>query len=129
MQDMSLKLPKFLRDRIHSVARTQAKASRYILAAFIAGIIISVLELACTGQVYAPIIYQIRAGHESAIAMLALYNFAFIAPLLLIFYLSYKGMSTQSLIRFQERHSFMVKLLLGILFLVLAAVILLTSLS
>lgn len=129
MQDMSLKLPKFLRDRIHSVARTQAKATRYIMAAFIAGIIISVLELACTGQVYAPIIYQIRAGHESAIAMLALYNFAFIAPLLLIFFLSYKGMSTQSLIRFQERHSFMVKLLLGILFLVLAAVILLTSLS
>lgn len=129
MEDMSLKLPKFLRDRIHSVARTQAKASRYILAAFIAGIIISVLELACTGQVYAPIIYQIRTGHESAIAMLALYNFAFIAPLLLIFYLSYKGMSTQSLIRFQERHSFMVKLLLGLLFLALAAVILLTSLS
>ncbi len=129
MEDMSLKLPKFLRDRIHSVARTQAKATRYIMAAFIAGIIISVLELACTGQVYAPIIYQIRAGHESAIAMLALYNLAFIAPLLLIFYLSYKGMSTQSLIRFQEKHSFMVKLLLGILFLVLAAVILLTSLS
>lgn len=129
MEDMSLKLPKFLRDRIHSVARTQARASRYILAAFIAGIIISVLELACTGQVYAPIIYQIRAGHESAIAMLALYNMAFIAPLLLIFYLSYKGMSTQSLIRFQERHSFMVKLLLGLLFLVLAGVIILTSMS
>lgn len=93
------------------------------MAAFAAGIVISALELACTGQVYAPIIYQIRQGSSSAVGMLALYNLAFILPLLLIFFLAYRGMKAEALIRYQQKHAFLVKMLLGVLFLCLAAII------
>lgn len=123
LADMSLALPAFLKKRIRQTAREQSKSSRFIVAAFVAGIIISALELACTGQVYAPIIYQIRQGSASAVGMLALYNLAFILPLLFIFILAYRGMKAEALIRYQQKHAFLVKMLLGILFLCLAAII------
>ena len=123
LADMSLTLPDFLKKRIRRTAREQSKSARFIVAAFAAGIVISALELACTGQVYAPIIYQIRQGSSSAVGMLALYNLAFILPLLLIFFLAYRGMKAESLIRYQQKHAFLVKMLLGVLFLCLAAII------
>lgn len=123
LSDMSLALPEFLKKRIRQTTRVQSKSTRFILAAFVAGIIISLLELACTGQVYAPIIYQISRGSSSAVAMLALYNLAFILPLLLIFFLAYRGMKAEALIRYQQKHAVLVKLLLGVLFLGLAAII------
>ena len=123
LADMSLTLPDFLKKRIRRTAREQSKSARFIVAAFVAGIVISALELACTGQVYAPIIYQIRQGSSSAVGMLALYNLAFILPLLLIFFLAYRGMKAESLIRYQQKHAFLVKMLLGVLFLCLAAII------
>ncbi|MCD8062234.1 MAG: hypothetical protein LUE13_07865 [Akkermansiaceae bacterium] len=123
LADMSLTLPDFLKKRIRRTAREQSKSARFIVAAFAAGIVISALELACTGQVYAPIIYQIRQGSSSAVGMLALYNLAFILPLLLIFFLAYRGMKAESLIRYQQEHAFLVKMLLGFLFLCLTAII------
>lgn len=123
LADMSLALPDFLKKRIRRTAREQSKSTRFIVAAFAAGIVISALELACTGQVYAPIIYQIRQGSSSAVGMLALYNLAFILPLLLIFFLAYRGMKAEALIRYQQKHAFLVKMLLGVLFLFLAAII------
>lgn len=123
LADMSLALPEFLKKRIRRTARERSRSAHFMVAAFAAGIIISALELACTGQVYAPIIYQIRQGSSSAVVMLALYNLAFILPLLFIFFLAYRGMKAETLIHYQQRHAFWVKMLLGILFLFLATVI------
>lgn len=123
LADMSLTLPEFLKKRIRQTTREQSKSTRFILAAFVAGIIISALELACTGQVYAPIIYQISQGSASAVGMLALYNLAFILPLLLVFILAWRGMKAEALIRYQQNHAVLVKSLLGLLFLALAAII------
>ena len=124
MDDMTLQLPGFLKNRIRGVIRTGARARRFVIAAFLAGIIISFLELACTGQVYAPIVYQIQQGKADAVAMLVLYNLAFILPLIVIFLLAYGGLRSETLLAFQERHAFVVKIALGVLFLVLAAFIL-----
>ncbi len=125
MDEMTLQLPGFLKDRIRGVIRTGARARRFVIAAFLAGIAISFLELACTGQVYAPIVYQIQQGELDAVAMLVLYNLAFIAPLIAIFLLAYGGLRSESLIAFQKQHTFAVKIALGLLFLLLAAFILL----
>lgn len=124
LSDMSLTLPSFLKEKIRAVTRQQSKSRNYIIAAALSGIVISALELACTGQVYAPIIYQIKQGNLPAVGMLAIYNLAFILPLLLIFLLTYKGLKTESLIRFQKKHTFLIKFMLGILFVLLAAIIL-----
>ena len=83
--DMSLQMPQFLKDRVRSVVRTGARSSRFVIAAFAVGVAITFLELACTGQVYAPIVYAIRQGRASAVGYLLLYNLAFIAPLVIIF--------------------------------------------
>ena len=124
LDEMTLTLPAFLKDRIRGVIRTGAKARRFVIAAFLAGIVISFLELACTGQVYAPIIYSIQQGRLDAVAWLLAYNLAFIIPLIVIFALAFTGMSNKTLIDFQTRHTFSVKIALGLVFLALAAVIL-----
>lgn len=124
LDEMTLQLPAFLKTRIRGVIRSGAKARNFVIAAFISGLLISLLELACTGQVYAPIIYQIQQGRLDAIAWLVTYNLAFVAPLIVIFLLAYGGLRSETLIGFQKRHTTSVKLALGLLFVVLAGVIL-----
>ncbi len=124
IDEMTLQLPGFLKSRIRGVIRTGARARRFVIAAFLAGIAISFLELACTGQIYVPIIYQIQKGHLDAVAWLVLYNLAFILPLVVIFLLAWAGLRSESLIDFQKRHTTAVKIGLGLVFLALAALIL-----
>jgi cytochrome c biogenesis protein CcdA len=125
--EMTLQLPGVLKDRIRSVIRSGARARRFVIAAFISGLVISLLELACTGQVYAPIIYQIQKGRLDAVLWLVIYNLAFITPLVVIFLLAYGGLRSETLVNFQKRHTFAVKLALALLFLALALFILLGS--
>ncbi len=127
LDEMTLQLPGFLKDRIRGVIRTGAKARRFVAAAFLAGFVISFLELACTGQVYAPIIYSIQQGRMDAVAWLFAYNLAFILPLVAIFILAFTGMSNKKLIEFQTKHTFAVKMALGLVFIALGAVILFGS--
>ncbi|WP_050030137.1 cytochrome C biogenesis protein CcdA [Verrucomicrobium sp. BvORR034] len=125
LQDMSLQLPGFLKERIRGVIRTGTRVNRFVIAAFGAGAVISVLELACTGQVYLPtIVYAMKSGASNATGFLLLYNLAFIVPLATVFGLAWGGLRSDALIRFQHRHTAKVKyalaLLFGVLFVVLA---------
>lgn len=123
LDEMTLKLPRFLGDRIRTTIREGAKARAFVTAAFVTGIVVSFIELACTGQVYAPIIYKIRQGDAGAIGMLTAYNVAFILPLVALFVATWFGMKNETMLAFQKRHTFAVKLALAALFLGLAALI------
>lgn len=127
LDEMTLQLPSLLKDRIRNVIRSGARARNFVIAAFFSGLIISLLELACTGQVYAPIIYQIQKGRLDAVLWLVIYNLAFITPLIVIFLLAYGGLRSEKLITFQKNHTFAVKLGLALLFLSLAFFILFGS--
>ncbi len=127
LEDMTLQLPSFLKKKIRSVIRENSKSSLYVFAAFGSGVAISVLELACTGQVYAPIIYKINEGSQNAITMLVIYNLAFVLPLIIIFGLAMGGMKSNALINFQKNHTAKIKLLTAILFFALAAVLLFST--
>jgi cytochrome c biogenesis protein CcdA/HEAT repeat protein/glutaredoxin len=127
LDEMTLQLPGLLKDRIRGVIRSGARARRFVIAAFVSGLVISLLELACTGQVYAPIIYQIQKGRLDAVLWLVIYNLAFITPLVVIFLLAYGGLRSEALIAFQKKHTFAVKIGLALLFLGLALVILFGS--
>ena len=123
--EMTLQLPSGLKTRIRGVIRTGSKATHFVIAAFIVGIFISLLELACTGQVYLPTIqYMLNAGHGSAVRHLLVYNVAFIIPLLVVFLLAFLGLRSEALIAFQQRRTALVKALTGLLFLALAAFLL-----
>ena len=121
MGEMSLQLPGPLKERIHGVIRGTARHRQFVVFAFAVGALISLLELACTGQVYAPtILYMLQAGEQAAAGYLLLYNIAFILPLVAVFGCAIGGMSSHRLIGFLQQHAALVKFATALLFLVLA---------
>ncbi len=130
MTDMTLQLPEFLKKRIHSTIRTGAKNSKFIIAAFIVGCIVSFLELACTGQVYAPMIgymWQTGSDYSGTLFYLTLYNLMFILPLIVIFTAVYFGLTNNALINIFKKNAATVKFATALLFLALLISLLYTS--
>lgn len=122
----TLRLPRFMRDKIHEVVRKKVGVKKYTLGAFGAGFLISLLEFSCTGQVYLPTVVfvtKIPALRMKALFYLTLYNVCFILPLLLVFFLAYRGMSAQRLFLLMRRRSKTVKLLTAVVFFCLAGLL------
>jgi cytochrome c biogenesis protein CcdA len=120
--DMLLKLPEPLRKRINTTIRKGRKARSYVLGAFFAGVMISFLELACTGQVYLPTIIFVSSIPElrlRAIAFLVIYNLLFVLPLVVIFVLVYFGTTSKDLTRFLREKAALVKLGMTVVFIAL----------
>jgi cytochrome c biogenesis protein CcdA len=118
-EDMELKLSDSLRKRINTVIRSRLKMRHLVGGAFLIGVSVSLLELACTGQVYLPVImYVVNSGVHRSEAMLLLmaYNLAFIVPLLFIFLLFLLGVGEKSFSSWLGRHAAWIKLATGILF-------------
>ncbi len=126
LADMRLNLPEGLRNRIHARIRTSRNA--FGGAAFVSGVVISLLELACTGQVYLPTISFVVSVPEmraSAILYLLLYNILFVTPLLVVLVLAAYGINTK---RFQQlfmRHAATAKISMALLFMALGTLLLL----
>lgn len=121
--EITLQLPRFLKLGIHKVIREQTRIKYFVILAFITGIIISILELFCTGQVYLPTIMYILGipGLKvKALFYLILYALMFIVPLAVIFLLVYFGMTSKGLETFGRRHASTVKFLMALLFLFFA---------
>jgi cytochrome c biogenesis protein CcdA/thiol-disulfide isomerase/thioredoxin len=116
---MTLRLPDRLRKWINATIRRSMKASTFIIAAFAAGVVVSFIELACTGQVYVPIILGLSApGYRSqALVALIVYCLAFIVPLIVVFVVSYMGTSSRTLGVLLNRHTATIKLITAVLFL------------
>lgn len=131
MADMTLQLPGLLKTGIHTVIRKASRQRHFVVAAFVMGGVISLLELACTGQMYGPTIaYIVRTQGPltGAFPLLLLYNAAFVLPLVVIFVLTCHGLRTETLIRILQRHAALVKFLTALLFLVLMSVLLRSAL-
>jgi len=123
MGAMSLNLPHALRMRINAVIRDGRSSRTFVLGAFFTGIVVSFLELACTGQVYLPTIIFMVSRPEMqarAAAFLVLYNLLFILPLVVVFVLAFYGTGSKQLTSFLERHTATVKLGMALLFASLA---------
>lgn len=121
-EEMRLKLPLSLRRWINRVIREGAGLRAFVPVSFVTGVAISLIELACTGQVYLPTIIfvlgvpglQARAG-----LYLVLYNLIFILPLVVVFLLAYFGTTSQQLGQFISRRAATVKLATAGLFVLL----------
>ena len=124
LAEMTLQLPAALKQRIHELIRHSVRQAHFILVAFVLGVAISFLELACTGQVYLPTItYMIQQGETRAVWNLLAYNLAFILPLGIVFALSYSGLRSETLQVLLKRRAAWVKFGTALLFLVLAVFI------
>ena len=95
----------------------------FVPVTFVTGEVISVIELACTGQVYLPTILFVLGMPEvqmQAGMYLVLYNLMFILPLVAVFLLAYFGTSSQQLGLFIHRRAATIKLATAGLFVLLA---------
>ena len=121
--DMTLKLPLSLRRQINKVIRESAQVRAFVVMAFVTGFIVSLLELACTGQVYLPTIVYVMSQPDlaaQAFLYLLLYCLMFILPLVVVFALSYFGTSSEQLGQFINRRTSTIKFITGLLFVALA---------
>ncbi|NIM24473.1 MAG: hypothetical protein GTO55_09455 [Armatimonadetes bacterium] len=92
------------------------------MAAFAAGLIVSILELACTGQVYLPTITFVTSQEglrSRGLFFLGLYNLMFILPLVASFLLAYGGTTSDRLARISKENIATVKLGTAVFFIAL----------
>ncbi len=118
VKEITLQLPKALKQRIHKVIREQTRTSSVIIGALVIGFAISALELVCTGQVYLPTItfvMGVEGMRVNALSYLILYNLMFITPLLIVFGFVYWGTTSMQLGGVLQRHLMPVKLGTGVM--------------
>ncbi|MBN1660455.1 MAG: hypothetical protein JXA93_18800 [Anaerolineae bacterium] len=121
--EMTLKLPMSLRRQINKVIREGAQVQAFGAMAFVTGFVVSLIELACTGQVYLPtIVYVLSQPDLAAQAFLYLvfYCLMFVLPLVVVFVLAYFGTTSEQLGQFVNRHTALIKLATGVIFVGLA---------
>lgn len=129
---VSLKLPKSFLFKMLEIIERHAKVKYFVIFAFVTGIIISGLELVCTGQIYLPtIIYMLKtaADRNRAIVYLLLYSFMFIVPLLLVFALFFWGVRSEKIEIFGKRHYKTVKIFNTLIFFFFSVYMLAVALS
>ena len=126
VKDVTLQLPGFLKETIRDRIRKFARNKPAILtASFVLGVVIAGAELACTGQVYIPIVTMISEPslRVLAVSYLLLYNIAFVLPLVIVFLLATFGVTSDRMGLFFKRHIALVKMAFTLLFAVMAVMI------
>lgn len=124
---VALRLPERIRKRIHEIIR-RGLQSRYLLpGAFVTGMLVTVLESVCTGQIYVPtlalMVKESGAGGRW-VWYLLLYNAMFLLPLLLLFAAAWRGTTTRIFLDWSRKNAVYGKIAAGCLLLLLAALIL-----
>jgi len=123
--DPTLRLPEKLRLRINAAIRSGLGSRAFIAGVFGTGILVSVLELACTGQVYFPAISFMVQTDASVLGIgsLLLYNLAFIAPLLAVLALALAGIRQEAVRIYFQRHLAAAKIAQASIFALLAVLV------
>ena len=128
-----LQLPKILKKRINitigSRLREKKDSSLFSLAvtSFSVGFMVSLLEAACTGQLYLPtIIFVLKTNQMrlKAWSYLLLYNLMFILPLVVVFLLSLIGVGSDKFNSFLKKNLGLIKLIMALVFFALGGFIL-----
>jgi len=126
-KDAKLQLPSFLKNLIHSAIRKNVRLNNYILMAAVIGFIVSLLELACTGQIYLPTIMFISTIPDlkfNALFYLLFYNLMFVAPLVLVFSFTYLGTTSAQWAALTQKNFGKIKMTITLLFFGLAGLLL-----
>ena len=113
VSDMTLKLPKPLTKLSHSVVRGSLGPYAFLGFAFVAGLLISILELFCTGQIYLPTLmymWSTETLRARTFQLLVLYVAMFTLPIVAFTIVAYVGASSQHLAELTRRNTALVKL-------------------
>lgn len=124
---MDLQLSTAAKQRVHRVIRERIGSGGLIAGAFVTGLVTSVLEFACTGQVYLPTIAfvaKVAPLRWQAYGYLLLYNLMFEVPMIATFVIAFWGVSSRAIGDWARRSVSAVKLATALLFLGMSAVLL-----
>jgi cytochrome c biogenesis protein CcdA len=122
-QAVLLQLPCGIKRLVHRVARTQMRGHTAIWAGLACGAAVTALESVCTGQMYLPtlVLMSRESGGGRTWGLLLLYNLMFVMPLLVVFGLAALGVRSRRLSDWTRLHVVPAKILLALVFLLLAA--------
>ena len=123
--EITLQLSLSMKKRLHRVIRKNNGKNLLFGGVIITGFTVSIIELACTGQVYLPTIaYMIQTDSSTlGIRSLLTYNTGFVLPLIIVFGTVYAGLSSNILSELFTKRIHHAKLTLSGLFLFLAVTI------
>ncbi len=108
-------LPSFSKE---FVAQNVEKAS--IPAAFIVGIVVGVCSFGCTAGIYFSVLGFVVTEPSLGLVLLALYNFLFVLPLIVILFLASNEKTVERIELLQARHNKKLFLAAGILMVLMA---------
>ena len=122
---ITLQLPDRVKKLIRAVAEASWGGPTVVVAGLGCGFLVTLLDSLCTGQIYVPVLALIarEGGAWRSFALLAIYNLAFIAPLVVVFMLAAKGADSERMSRWSKRNVFPSKIALGVMFAVLGALV------
>ena len=123
---IALQLPDKVKRLIRVVAETSWSGPAVVITGFGCGFLVTLLDSLCTGQIYVPVLALISREVEAwrSFMLLAVYNLAFIAPLIVIFILAAKGADSERMSRWSKRNVFPSKIAMGIVFAILGVLVL-----
>ena len=124
--DMSLGLSNTTHRKIHDRIKNLTEHRSWLMlpAAVLLGVIVSSMELACTGQIYLPTLAAINAAgiNLRAFLLLILYNLCFILPLVVITGMAIAGIGTKAVAAWGRKHVATTKIAMAALFIAIAVV-------
>ena len=103
------------------IERFMAKGN--LVSIIILGVIVSLFELPCTGEIYIGILTIMSINKSFGFGYLLIYNLIFVLPLVILTYLIYRGTSTERLQNWTVSNRKYMKLISGLLLVGLAAYI------
>ncbi len=123
---VTLKLPEGVKVLIRKIAMESWRGPAVALAGFGCAFLVTLLDALCTGQVYVPVLALIsrEPGAWRSFALLALYNLAFIAPLVAVFVLASKTTDAFQMAKWSSRNVIPAKIALGVVFAILGVLVL-----
>lgn len=114
--ELKLQLPKAVKLRIHKIISGNLSGAGIFIGAIVTGFLVTILEAICTGQMYLPYIVAMTQKNSLRIygyLYLALYNFLFVLPLLIVMVLAYYGMKWNDLAKKTQKNMIFLKIALG----------------
>ena len=103
-----------------------------LISAFLFGSLVTLVELPCTGAPYLAIITlmsQSGVQFAAAFLLLLLYNLVFVAPLIAIIYMAYKGIGYKKMEMWRKENRGTMRLVVGLLLLAISVWIITTVLD
>ncbi|MEK6839744.1 MAG: GAP family protein [Nanoarchaeota archaeon] len=119
---ISLRIPARRAEQIKKLVKNVSIPGSIVLGIFVAAV-----ELPCTGGPYLAITTLLaKMGFSwSVFWLLAVYNFIFVLPLIVILFLAYFGVSTKKIHQWKEKEKKWMRLVVGLVLLALGALLIL----